>query len=510
MKWLVAFLILLAPLIAQAIFFHGTASGAAACPNPTGSGSVIVAPTSCYLTGDGWNWSFSGSPDAYGNYQLTYDSSGVSAVEAERAADTHIYWQRHWPTCGTLWAWTAYPHVDWATAPGTLVSSVGNYFADTTKGTYYAGIGALLNAASNGDTLSISQQPAAYGFSCWPLVIGISQNSLTLNIASGTVFGDAPVLTSTGLLVIGTATVGVGTNATVNGGNFVGPVRIKDNATNPTLENMVVHDGCASIGTSCILTGAYNGTVTLTNVTVYGGSGGGTGQNHNVYISATAAGDSAASAQITNLSSYDIGDGGWPLKLRPEGINTQNHITESYIFCTKATGGGSGCEQNGVVDMPCSGNFLIDYSVLERGPAGDNGYVVRVGEESRNGTDQCPVAYAPTNNIVLDHDIIIWDGGSPGWAVTDVVCIAGHDGSGNCDQSSIPTGQTCTISNSVLVSDSASGITLVRGAGCMDGGGNRVYANRAAAAAGEGWSGNDRFTHPCCAFPWVPPYLGEH
>lgn len=473
---------------AQSVPFSSSSS----CPSPTSDGAIITAPTTCTLSAQGSTWAFGGAA-GNGNYALTAFSSLISVAINAELKSSAVYWQTKFPTCGTVWRTWVYNYDKWASGPGTLLTGS---FSDTTKGTQYASWADLSQNISNGDTVSISQQPIAYGFNCWPEVVGISKNNITANIAAGTKFGDPQSITSTGLLVID------GSSVTVNGGDFNGPVRIHDNAVNPKLENMTVHNGCGLIGTTCVLSGNNNGVVTLTNVTVHdGGDSSHPGQDHNVYISASVAGDSAASAQMTNLSSYDVTNGGWTLKMRPEGINTQNHVTQSYIFCTKI---GGGCEQNGVVDMPCAGNFLIDFSVMERGPGGDNGYIIRAGEELRNGTTQCPATYASVNNVTLDHDILIWDGPSPGWAVTNAVCIGGHDGSGNCETSSIPPGQTCTITNSVMVGDSASGITLIRGGGCTDGGGNRVYANRAAAAAGEGWSGPDWHGNPCCAFPWRP------
>jgi hypothetical protein len=316
------------------------------------------------------------------------------------------------------------------------------------------------------------------------------------------------------------------TGITLNGGTINGPVRVRDHAANFTLENATINGyvgTCASRGTSCFLTGAFDGAVKLTNVLVFGGGDAADfGQDHNVYISADAGlNDTSAVALITNLTSLNVIDGGWTLKMRPAGVNTQNHVTQSVIGCTVP---GRGCEQNGVVDMPCSGNYLIDYSVLERGPGGDNGYVIRSAEENRNGTTQCPASFAPRNSLTVDHDIIIWDGPSPGWSVTNVACIAANDGAGNCEKGRVPTGQTYALTNSVIIGDSASSVMPVAGTGvgsgagctlvagkCTDANNNRWYNNRTTASANEGWSGNftDPTTgtvYPCCAFPWLPPH----
>lgn len=489
MRWLLALLILI-PLKANAVVHHGMG---ALCPQATADGATINAPSTCILTAQGSNWAFTTLSGDGINWNIFAEGSTLSSGLVMQLKSSAVYWQKQFPTCGTLWQTWVSNYLKFASAPGTLLTQ----YRDTTTGINYASFNDVLSHTSAADTVTISQQPA--GFNCYPDVAIMAVNNVTMNINAGTKFGDPVGITNTGLLRI------FANSVTVNGGDWNGPVRIQDNAQGFTLENGSVHDGCGLLGTTCVLSGNGNGTVTILNEAVYnGGDSAHPGQDHNVYLSASVAGDSSATAQITNLSSYDVTNGGWTLKMRPEGINTQNHVTQSYIFCTKT---GAGCEQNGVVDMPCSGNFLIDFSVLERGPGGDNGYIARVGEEQRNGTDQCPVAYAPVNALTLDHDIMIWDGPSPGWAVTNAVCIAGHDGAGNCDLSSIPTGQTCVISNSVLVGDSANGITLIMGGGCSDGGGNRTYANRAAAAVGEGWSGADWQGNPCCAFPWRPTHM---
>jgi hypothetical protein len=310
------------------------------------------------------------------------------------------------------------------------------------------------------------------------------------------------VQTSKGILVVNRPlNGGAASNITLNGGDSRGAIRIGDGAANPTLQNMVVHDGCGAVVTSCILSGAGNANLVLTNIEVHhGGDSSAPGQDHNVYISADVNTDSAATLYITNLYSHDVLDGGWTLKMRPECSTNQCHVTQSYIVCTSAIS--AGCEQNGIVDMPCGGNYLIDFSTLERGAGGDNWYAIRTLEEPV-GVGFC-APRATTNSFTLDHDIIIWDGTSPGATVTNLLWIADHDDAGNRETANVPVGTTAVVQNSVIVSNSANGITLVNGAGVTKGTGNRHYANRAAAGAAEGWAAFDRLGNPCCAFPYQP------
>jgi len=352
-------------------------------------------------------------------------------------------------------------------------------FADTTKRTAYASWGQLFNKASDGDVLTISPIPLAFG-KAWPNPTGIGLNNSVINFLAGVKFAD--VQTSKGILVLG------GKNLTLHGdpktlADFNGAIRVSDNALNPTLVNLRVHDGCAVIGTSCILTGNNTGTVTLKNVFVSGGGDSAHfGQDHNVYVSANgSAVDNAANVQIDMLVSLDVTNSGWSLKMRPGGVTTPNVVKNSVIGCTKPN-----CEQNGVVDMPCGGNYIITHSVLERGPSGDNWHLVRAGEETLSAGN-CPGAYNGT--IILDTDWLIWDGPCPGAAARGqaVLLCAGRS---DC---TIP-GYTPTlvVKNSKIVSD-PTGCALVFGPKVQDSGGNTKFVSRAAAGLAP--------------WPYLPPHL---
>lgn len=103
-----------------------------------------------------------------------------------------------------------------------------------------------------------------------------------------------------------------------------------------------------------------------------------------------------------------------------------------------------------------------------------------------------------------DHLIMIDDGdsGTGSQLSPPVRC-----GSGTTSCSGL--GFVLTVSNSVFVMTPFPGCTPLPLAafGVVDGGNNRCYLSRAAAATAESWSGPDAFGNPCCAAPWIPPIL---
>lgn len=510
-RWLAA-LLLLTVSPAHATLLHKARD---TCPQSDGARSEIFPPTSCTLRTEGHTWSFGALSRDGKNYDLYADGSPLAKGDAAAIGDLgNFYWRTGWATCGSLWQEWEFHASYFVQAPNRPALME---FTDTTNGHKAGSWGQLFyRGVSSGDAVRILPAPSAHGFYCWPQIISFATNNLTIT-ATGAKFADAS--SSKGIVVVGDDHGG-GSGTTLNGGDYNGALRIAEGAKGVTIENATFHSNCGTVETSCILAGSDFATLALINDTVYDGGDSATGgQDHNVYISASPASDPAANVQISGLVDYNVVAGGWTLKMRPQGAK-QNRVTRSIIGCTRSSVSNNVCEQNGVIDMPCGGDYKIDYSTLERGPHGDNGYVVRALEESRYGTRgrTCPSSYAPKNQIVLDHDIIVWDGPSPGWAVTNVVCIAANDGAGNCQKGPPPGGTayqySCTITHSVIVSDSASGVTLAPGAGCHGSGGepvcsdgtNRCYPNRTVAAAREGWASKDQFGNPCCAFPYLPPH----
>lgn len=459
------------------------------CPDPAANGSVIFPLNqNCILRDRGSSvWKFTGPQKPDGMWELLVNGGcfgcfeGVSAERQAGGADDNIWIEKKFPHCGTVWQLHTYHYNQWAIEPGRLVTN----FVNTTQSTRHASLADLLFHAHNNDKLSIGEPPRP--FNCWPDAAGIGQSGISVTIAKGTRFSD--VQTSKGIVVLN------GNGITIDGGDFNGAIRISDNAQRPTLENMVIHDGCGAIGTSCILSGGHNGTVTLKNVTVYGGGDSADyGQDHNVYVSADPKGDPLAGVDIDGLVSTDVTNGGWTLKMRPGCVDRSCIVTNSMIGCTAA---GAHCEQNGVVDMPCGGNYTISNSVLERGPGGDNWFIARAGEEL--GSRGCLAGGYAANTITLDNDIIIWDGkapGNPGYI--PVLC----GGQSTCITTS-PRLTLC-VKNSIIVSDPNAPFPLSLGPQVVDcgpgGNSNVFFASRAAANAARHWTKGDP------SFPFLPPH----
>lgn len=477
----------------------GGKSGAVSCPaagTPSPDGSLIFPSNpACVLNDSSANaWQFTGSHSSDG-VNFTINLNGVAggdfaSIEAGTAASGQFYYDVSSQHCGTNWH-----HRVTGTAASDRVYGLSaspgvgtGAFVNTTAGTTLESLQVAfdLGVAAN-STITVAKQTGTYN--CWPDGATINSNGTTINVAAGTIFNDYMV--QAGLFDV------FGNSFTLNGGSYGMPIRIRDNAQNPTLENISISN-CSSndalfpnSDTSCILAGAGNATVTLTNVTVDGGGNAPDGgHDHNVYlsgISSTTNQDPTATMTITNLRTTNVVGGGWTLKLRSECINTQCHVTTSTVGCTFANQGSSppACEQNGAIDLPCGGNYLIDFSTIERGPGGDNWYMVRMLEEPVQ-VGNCPPR-ATVNNFVFDHDIFIWDGNPLGANPPQLFCMADHDGLGNCAQSSVPAGTTCTVTNSIIVGDDTviPHIMPVISNGCSDGGGNSFFAGRTAAGFGS-------------------------
>ena len=488
-------------IILSLVCAHAPADGAGASGcGPYVNGATIgdnicpALPNNKITIGNGGPWAF-GHGD---NHLLANGQSFVSAINARLCALTAYgaFAITTSPRNGVNLVFNYAEYQVFAQTPHLCDPPSTAYFRNVTTGKGYYSSASACDAAATGQALKFEAPPAGIPF--WDGSCAVTASDVTVTLAPGYLncCSLAPSPPSQASYII------EGNNITMEGGELEhgATVRVESGAANPTIKNMTISDIGGTSGTSCILSGNRNQAVTLIGVTVHGCGAGGGGQNHNIYVSADIAGDAAATVRIADIKSYDVQGGGWTLKLRPECVSVQCRVTTSFIGCQST---GTGCQQNGVVDMPCGGNYLIDHSALERGPGGDNWFMLRMLEEPVGPALCAP--RAATNNLSLDHVSLIWDGRAPGASVISVVCVAKHDGEGNCETSDVPSGTTCTISNSVIVSDSATHVSLILGAGCRDGGGNRAYANRAAAAAGEHWSGTDMFGNLCCAFPWVPP-----
>lgn len=478
-----------------------------------------------------------------------------------------------------------------------LCPSLGSgCFINVSTSANYTSSVAALAAAANSNTLHYLAMPS--GIANYTDGGALENTGLTINIDPGAIFNN--FLESTGH---GTFTLDA-SNQTINGGTVsnsprssgTGAFRVNSNAANPTFNGTTAHDCNAS----CYLTGFNDGTVTLTNVTAYNGglenctTG---GQDHNIYVSASGYGDTT-SASISGILSYDetgggttvypctpsFMDGGWTLKVRPGSSTITGATGFAYIGCQHTY-----CEQNGVVDYPCSGNHTVSHVVLEAGPTVDNYYMVRVGEEitativaaSISGTTltvtavggnlnglgpgvnisgagitagtqitadgtgsggtgtytvnnsqtvgseamttdgfNCPhLGFYATNTLTISNVVLIWDSANGfGNEWIPLVCIGKTDLSSNAC-STIQSGITVIVQNSDIVGNSTfstfgscSRGNICYGPSVVDGGGNHFYASRAAYATAKGLNFTDQFGNSCtadngCSFPAIPPAL---
>ena len=372
---------------------------------------------------------------------------------------------------------------------------------------------ALWSSQQANDTLTVT------GTCSNSSVGGVGSAGITLNSSAGVTYTGG---NSQGIFDI------FGSGFTISGGTILGPVRVRDNAKNITLKNGVINGipGCYNLGTSCILTGAFNGTVTIINFLVYLG-GQGSGQNHNVYVSASGRDLVDATCEAINgLTSLNSIDEGWLLKIRAICSSGQQGVTTKSVIATTI----SSANPNGPIDYPCGGNHAVTHSVIENAfnqSRSAGWYMIKYGEEVGAVPSGCPSNVGQVNTVVLDGDIIMNDASGNGSGFESILCTqAGTGGSPtHCLPSALP-GYSATMTNSVVVgnlsgagyminaggfTDSNVGCTLSAGK-CTDANNNRWYQDRAAAAANEGWSGNytDPSTGtvtPCCAWPWLPAHL---
>ncbi len=511
MRLLLAILtLLLLPIRAEAMLLHGGGTSVSGC----------VAPLGCTVTASGFNWTWGSLVTGNARYVNQYHmlANGGGAFEFGDIMGNsagNLTWRTTTTGCGSMWESLTIGFVS-----GFPGGTPLNDFIDTTIGhgsAAFAGIsGAITSAGVNG-TVSVQPSPAG---TCWPFGENDFKSGQTINLAAGVHY-------AAGFDIGGNSTNQNNVSIIGDSGTpaiFDTELRVRDASLTPTFEYVQVKSfngaACGASTGSGILTG-QDGVVTLLHVLVNGCGSGGAGQDHNVYISSPATNDATGSAQITDLTSTNVVGGGWTLKMRPTGTNLQNHLTQSVIGCTIS--GDNSCQVNGALDMPCGGDYKIDFNTIERGQCSNisncAGYLMRALEENRDGA-QCAVAFAPTNQAIIDHNNLIWDGASPGWSTTNVLCLAQHTGGAVCATGGLPGGgYTYTLTNNVIVSDSASSVVLVPGGGvgagagctlvagkCTDANNNRWYDNRTTAASNEGWSGTDQFGNPCCAFPWLPAH----
>ena len=499
-----------------------------ACPNPNAEGSLVIAPSKCTITAGGRSYSFNGLSGDGVNYLIWDGSQNLPFPAIQMGRSSNSFWElTRYPTCGDVWRSFPAGHAEYGTSFGTLITPV---FTDTTKTPpqSWRSLAELFAHVSSKDTLSIGAA-SAQGIKCWPEAGGIGA-PLTINFAAGTKFAD--VTTSKGVFVMSAPNITLAGASNVNRVDIAGAVRIEPGNTGGVIRNAIFHDGCRNISTSGIMAGGHGGMVTLDNVEVYHcGDSNDYGQNHNVYFHAEQGQvDDNTCENINNLYSHDVWGAGWLLKLTvicsDSSHRAQGRVTNSILAVTELNG-----DLHAPIDFPCGGNHKVDHSVLEakwqNGLGGNGWYFARFGEEFMQSytppytsPNACASRVNVLDNMEFDHDIFINDNTLHSTSDAYVVVCTWRTKVGDCNNTP-PNAVTCKITNSIIVNNypiqprfrpgspcdegGNTGCTPTGGnTSCTDANGNKWYDNRTAAAAGQGWSGNDFNGNPCCAWPWLP------
>ncbi len=441
---------------------------------------------------NGFTWKFSNAgcdTNTPPNCNYLVGSPGFSffdkGFQAIWQSPLGAFYATDFPTCGSIYRYyTGTPGINpLATAPGT---PLGSGFLVAGDGSSQKDIPEMMSHTATAHTATVNPQPAPWN--CYPVVVNGFTAGMTLAFAAGTAIGDNT--NRLGELVIDAANITAQGDATTPL-DLRGEIRVVDSSTNPTLKNIhVSHNSQSSGGTaSCYLGGGKLGTITLSGLTLEDcgfSNGANFGQDHGLYQSINVGDASAAIDCIAadHITVRNIWQGGWLYKLRPGCQGSASTLTQ---FTGNCTFNSAHCELNGALDIPCGGNYTISHGVLERGPAGDNWYMVRVGEEIPGGvgptcsTVNNTVPYANTT-VVLDSIWFVWDGPCPG-AASSGVAILVCAGTSTCTLPGVSGwSPSITVKNSKIVSD-PSGCNFANslGPGVTDGGGNTFFASRAAA-----------------------------
>lgn len=406
----------------------------------------------------------------------------------------------------------------------SICSPARDYFMNTTTGKAFD---TAQQSLATGDTSEWKAPPSGL---IWGqngnlmATADITTPNVTINLDAGFVASGVSALEPPGhdpinvqasnVSIVGASSATVTLEHNTGGGDdAIGQIDVISGFTNIKLSGMTL-----SWADQNLNFGGGNGAITLNDIQAwYGGVqgvAGNFGQQHNIYLSNSGVTGNDGPVTVTALQSYDVQTGGYLFKDR---VNNTT-ITGSYFGCTLApTTAKPGCEMNTPIDFPCAGNQSVTHNVLERNlveadTEGSAPVFIRYGEEVSTAAATCSEAVGAgytTNSLTLDSDILLndsppWSGYVQPWYAVQMGCNW-HTSGMSC---------SCVIKNSVIVgNDKATygGLSLAGGAGasgtCTDGGGNRVFADRAAAAAALGWSGPDRFGNPCCAFPWQPAHI---
>lgn len=540
MKWFPILLMLFTSAASAGPLRHG--SGTSGCPyiNGTTAGDTLCPPSSPFSNSltdsSSVVWQFQNTQGTSPNYDLSSPSGGGFGIRATLQSvsgfagsaytynSNRVYIDKVVGTGDTLWfCQCSFQNQIQVVSPISI--SAGN-FLNVTQNLKFNSFGEMLTNVGPGtlpphtnDVLEVKAMPAGIPFwDNFPLAsnLGIVNYSVTINFDAGVKFEDSETNGGVGIIALNAS------NITLNGGEFTNSGntawRVLNNATNPTLKNGTLHDE----GSTCLLTGANNGTVTITGMLVYNcptnvNFG---GQSHNIYVSAPGNGVLDATCEsISGTTTLNVLNDGWSLKIRPNcNPSGSGLVTNSVIGCTKVN---PGCSQNGAVDYSCGGPHTLSHSVVNvgNGASANVGgwYTIAYGDEPTADNPPLPGANCPqltgaTNTLTLDHDIFIDDSGTNGSGFHCLMRAHASETSGSTCLASKLTGFSCTVTNSQIIS----GAYTTSLPPCTDGGGNSFYASRSAAnlAGATGWGTGATYTDPtngnvytCCAFPYLPPHL---
>ena len=355
-------------------------------------------------------------------------------------------------------------------------------FVDVTRSVGRTTLNGLMTSGSirNGDVISIE------GISGVPILqtsSRIANSNLTMNFAAGVAIGCAVDL-GTGIIVgQGSSSDGL----TINGGEFAyaidrssGQYRGIYPATshNWTLNGTYVHDNDMGF-----LSSDNNGTMTFDGVVFeHNGSYLCPSGCHNVYLGGHSD-TTGYNAQTKNGAVFwCTNQGGYPFKSRaPAGLLTKSIFAGEDSIHTD-------CNASAAIDLACGGNYTVSYDVLELGPNAGNTTLVRYGDDENGSGANCTIGGWPSGNtLVIDHAILILDKpGSP-----TLVCF-------NTRACQLHPGWPVTIQDSTIVTNGTQNTAFsALCPGCVDGGGNTIYAGRAPFGLGTCSPGS-------CPLPAIP------
>lgn len=454
---------------------------------------AAIGRSGCELTdSNGHVWSF-GSAQASQwimpgtNYQVLEDGSPVTFLtgfKIERIGG-NVFVEAY---ADSLTYWTD-TNLNEMSAPGaspqTNAASIG--------ATNYTSLGAAVTAVANGQTI---QQHARTGANFWvwnDADLGHGNNNavsgVTIGCDSGVALYAARDGNNNAIINLFAAT-----NTTITGCELGYDHSVANNGPYPCLNIPRGQTGLTYTGGyihDCdmgVLGGGNNGTLTFTNV-VWDHNGGDTGSGaaaHNIYFSYPSgqatetttlaiSGGGSYCMKNTKLLNNIASDVGFEFKSRVSGGTIQNFtIAEpsQHLY--------SDCNQSTAVDISCGGQYTFGGTtagtgvVIELGPdyqAGPRG-IIRYTAELTNTSD-CPTGgtgYA-TNTLLVQNC----------WAINDTGATIPTNGIDVPVVYGYSHGFSMTVKNCKIVNPYATSLADALGPGVTDGGGNTLYASRAAA-----------------------------